>query len=170
MSTFVIFGNLEKPFTRMAEAVNALLPSLPKPVIIQAGANAAYFHSGMEGLEVFETCSYAHFSELIAGAELVITHGGVGAAKESIQRGLRPAVFVRQHNKNEHIDDHQVEWCELLFAEGLALECIDSDSLKVFLASGQFKQHDLSAGERFFNCDALKADLHQYIHSVIDRR
>jgi UDP-N-acetylglucosamine transferase subunit ALG13 len=154
----------------MAEAVNAVLPSLPKPVIIQAGANAAYFHSGLGEVEVFETCSYAHFSELVVSAELVITHGGVGAAKESINSGLRPAVFVRQHSKNEHIDDHQVEWCNLLFAQGLAQECVDSESLEAFLANGQFKQYDLSVGLRFFNCDALKADLHQYIHSVIDRR
>lgn len=168
MSTFIIFGNLEKPFVRMADAVNSVLPSLPKPVIIQAGANLAYFHSGLHGVEIFKTCSYAHFSEFIAGAELVITHGGVGAAKESILNGLRPAVFVRQHRRNEHIDDHQMEWCNLLFAEGLAQECVDAESLKAFLISGKFKQDDSSAGMRFFNCDALKADLHQYIYSVID--
>jgi UDP-N-acetylglucosamine transferase subunit ALG13 len=167
MSTFIIFGNLEKPFKRMADTVNALYPRLPKPVIIQAGANVAYFDPALEDLQVFSTCSYDHFSEYIAGAELVITHGGVGATKESILTGLRPAVFVRQYSKGEHIDDHQADWCDLLFADNLAVRCDGPDDLQSYLVSGQFKQIDFAAGERLFNCDALKADLHAYIHSVV---
>lgn len=170
MGTFIVFGNLDTPFKRMADAVNSIYSILPKPVIIQAGANMNYFNSAANGIHVFKTCSYEHFTKCIYNAELVIIHGGVGASKESILTGFRPAVFVRQYSKAEHIDDHQVDWSDLLFTRDLAVRCEDGRDLEKYLKSRNYRQHDISAGERFFNCNALKNDLHEYINSVIRNR
>lgn len=169
MATFIVFGNLDTPFKRMADAINAMYTMLPKPVVIQAGSNIDYFSSDLNGVHAFKTCSYEKFTEYINGSELVIIHGGVGASKESILTGLRPAVFVRKHSKGEHIDDHQADWCDLLFSKNLAACCEDESDLKKYLESGHFKQNDISVGERFFNCDALKGDLYKYINNVLGK-
>ena len=118
MATFVIFGNHDQKFKRMATAINNLFFLLPKPVIIQAGVNTSFFNLSNEGLIIFEKCSYTDFTKYISESDLIITHGGVGALKESILLDFYPAVFVRQGVQKEHVDDHQVDWCNLIFSKG----------------------------------------------------
>jgi UDP-N-acetylglucosamine transferase subunit ALG13 len=98
---------------------------------------------------------------------VVITHGGTGTIQAAVSRGLRPAVFVRHGSRGEHIDDHQVDWCGALFETGLAAEMHDGDSLREYLAAGQFLQPDMEAARKFFDCSALRADLHQRIRNMV---
>jgi UDP-N-acetylglucosamine--N-acetylmuramyl-(pentapeptide) pyrophosphoryl-undecaprenol N-acetylglucosamine transferase len=61
-------------------------------------------------------------------ADVVITHGGVGSALVALSEGKVPIVLARRANRGEHIDDHQLEVCELLADRGLAV-CADPDEL-----------------------------------------
>jgi UDP-N-acetylglucosamine transferase subunit ALG13 len=167
MSTFVAFGNLEREFGRMAGAVLSARDAMPQPVVIQAGANRAAFGQAPTYVTAFSTCDFDRFDRLIAEATVVITHGGVGTIRSAVLRGLRPAVFVRQRALGEHIDDHQGEWCQRVFAAGLGVQVHDEASLRHYLAGGQFTHQDDAAARAFFDCSALRTDLHKTIRAFL---
>jgi len=167
MSTLVAFGNLERPFGRMAMSVLGELAALPRPVIIQAGVNHASFRNMPPYVTVFPTCGFEEFEQLVTDATAVVTHGGAGTIHLAVSNGLLPAVFVRNGDMGEHIDNHQVEWCQSLFAAGLGVEMRDSGSLRHFLVRRQFAQADEVAARKFFDCSGLRADLHGYIRATL---
>lgn len=61
--------------------------------------------------------------ELIAGAELIITHAGAGSSLLCLELGQRPIAVPRLHTHGEHVDDHQRLFAERLAGEGL-LDCV----------------------------------------------
>ncbi len=156
MSTFIVFGNLERPFVRMVQSVLACYELLPTPIFVQAGINLQFFEDRIPGSSLFKTCSFTEFSDYMHNAELVISHGGVGAVKESIFAGLRPAVFVRRFDLKEHIDDHQVDWCNLLFRKDLAAKINDLRDLKTFIESRNFTLKNPEVASRFFDESRIK--------------
>lgn len=167
MSTLVAFGNLERPFDRMARCVLQELNAMPGPVVIQAGASHLLFRDVPSHVSVFQTCGFDEFERLVRSARVVITHGGAGTIHAAVSCGLRPAVFVRQGILGEHIDNHQVEWCETLFSAGLGEKMLDRDSLGRYLAKGEFMQRDCREALKFFDSSVLRADLHGYIRAVL---
>lgn len=167
MSTLIAFGNLERPFDRMAQDVLREVAAMPRPVVIQAGSNQASFSDVPAYVTVFPTCGFEEFEQLIVQSTVVITHGGAGTIHAAVSNGLRPAVFVRQGALGEHIDNHQVEWCKSLFAAGLGEEMRDAQSLRQYLAQEQFTQQDEVAARKFFDCSALRQDLQGYIRGVL---
>lgn len=46
----------------------------------------------------------------VADARIVITHGGPASFIMPLQIGKTPIVVPRQHQFNEHVNDHQVEF------------------------------------------------------------
>lgn len=170
MSSFVVFGNLERKFERMAIAIKENYDSFPKPLFIQAGINFNFFENAPSDIIVFRSCSYSDFSEYILNSELVVTHGGVGTIKESMFAGLKPAVFVRYGSKNEHIDNHQVDWCNLLFEADLALKVDCPKDLNDYLIKKEFKQKKIDAVKSFFDDKKLKQSLHGYIKITLKNR
>ena len=46
----------------------------------------------------------------VANARIVITHGGPASFIMPLQIGKTPIVVPRQHQFNEHVNDHQVEF------------------------------------------------------------
>ena len=46
----------------------------------------------------------------VADARIVITHGGPASFIMPLQVGKTPIVVPRQHQFNEHVNDHQVEF------------------------------------------------------------
>jgi UDP-N-acetylglucosamine transferase subunit ALG13 len=59
----------------------------------------------------------AEFERLAAGASLVISHGGT-TVLEVVRLGKVPVVMPRRRKYGEHVNDHQLEFVELLAAEG----------------------------------------------------
>ena len=170
MTTFVAFGNLERPFNRMVDAVRIAFSALPKPVVIQGGANVDRFADEQSGVRVFKTCPLDEFSSYFKAATLVITHGGVGAISEALAWGHRPAVFVRQAALKEHIDDHQGDWCTLLFERDLAALVRDGRELLTFTREGRFRQRDIAAAQRFIDHAPMRSAVQAYIRSELNKR
>ena len=167
MTSFVIFGNLERPFHRMATSIEENLAMFPKPLVIQAGANIEVFSNIPSDVEVFSLCPFKQFDEIVRGSTVIVTHGGVGSIKSAVLTGKRPAVFVRCGSLGEHIDDHQVEFCASVFRAGLAVEIHDSEGLNRFLARGRFALEDGAAGSTFFDDSKLRDEVQAYIRQHI---
>jgi UDP-N-acetylglucosamine transferase subunit ALG13 len=62
---------------------------------------------------------FGRIVELMAQAEVVVCHGGVGSIVCALRTGHIPVTFPRMKRYGEISDDHQVELTEALAARGL---------------------------------------------------
>jgi len=114
VSTFVAVGNATQSFGRMLNAVSALLPRLPQPVIVQHG-NTSFQGDGCIPRPFIEMTEY---NRCITEAGLVILHAGAGSVIHAIRAGKVPVVIPRLANHGEHVDDHQLEFARALSRAG----------------------------------------------------
>jgi UDP-N-acetylglucosamine transferase subunit ALG13 len=126
LSTFVSVGNLKKPFVRMLQAVSDNAAILPGPVIVQHGHSP--FHD--PNCTAVPFLKMEEFQQRVAGAELVILHGGAGSIITALQAGKRPIVMARSANLGEHVDEHQQELVRELSAAGRIIVAVDAASLR----------------------------------------
>ncbi len=73
---------------------------------------------GIDGCDMLTTAS---LSELLHGADAVVTHGGPGLIMEAREAGHRPIVVPRDPQLHEHVDDHQLRFAEHISDAGLAV-------------------------------------------------
>ncbi len=114
MSTFVTVGNARQPFTRLLDAVSKHAASLPQPVVVQYG------HTPFkdERCECVQFVGMEDFIHHIKTADLLIMHGGLGSAINALQAHKKPVVMPRRVEYGEHINNHQVEFVQLLAKDG----------------------------------------------------
>ncbi len=106
---FVTVGTHEQPFNRLVQAVDELKANgiFDEDVVIQTG------YSDYEP----KCCIYSQFYpyqkmlEYVQEARIVITHGGPSSFIMALQIGKIPIVVPRKKEYNEHVNDHQVEFC-----------------------------------------------------------
>ncbi len=82
-------------------------------VIVQRGTSATS--------EFAESVEYLKRNELIhefETASVVVCHGGPATIMECRKNGLVPIVVPREEKYDEHVNDHQVDFCERLAAHG----------------------------------------------------
>lgn len=106
---FVTVGTHEQQFNRLIEYMDGLKADgvIQEDVIVQIGYST------------FEPCHcqwqklypYHKMLELVAEARIVITHGGPSSFIMPLQIGKTPIVVPRQKQFNEHVNNHQVEFC-----------------------------------------------------------
>ena len=72
------------------------------------------------------------FLELLAEADVVICHGGIGIISECLSAGKIPLVIPRRKKFGEHVDDHQVEIVNFLLEKGLIIDLEDVHSRNIF--------------------------------------
>ena len=112
---FVTVGTHEQPFNRLIQKVDELKRDggIKDDVIIQTGFST-YKPKYCQWSKLI---SYQQMVKNVADARIVITHGGPASFIMPLQIGKTPIVVPRQHQYNEHVNDHQVEFCKKCGAE-----------------------------------------------------
>jgi len=107
---FVTVGTHEQPFNRLVQCVDDLKKDgvVQEDVIIQTGFST--YEPKYCTWEKFYP--YADMLKMVDKARIVITHGGPSSFMMPLQIGKTPIVVPRQHKLNEHVNDHQVEFCK----------------------------------------------------------
>lgn len=72
----------------------------------------------------------------MAGADLVVCHGGPATILEARRHGHLPIVVPRDPSQGEHVDDHQQLFARRLGAAGMVALCESRDELRDTLAAG----------------------------------
>lgn len=120
-------GTEKFSFHRLVEAMDQLAagPLAGRECFAQIGSSTVEpTNMAFERLVPFD-----RMRELIAGAELVVTHAGAGSSLLSLELGQRPIAVPRLAAHREHVDDHQRLFAERLAGEGL-IDCVtDLDEL-----------------------------------------
>ena len=105
---FVTVGTHEQPFNRVVQKIDELKRDgvIQDDVIIQTGFSTYE----PQYCQWSKLIPYQQMVKNVADARIVITHGGPASFIMPLQIGKTPIVVPRQHQFNEHVNDHQVEF------------------------------------------------------------
>lgn len=106
---YVTVGTHEQPFNRLIRCVDELKGNgiIEEEVIIQSGFSD-YEIQHCKHKDLFDQ------NDVLANyeaARLIIMHGGPSSIIQALQAGKVPIVVPRQKKFDEHINDHQLEFC-----------------------------------------------------------
>lgn len=106
---FVTVGTHEQQFNRLISCVDELKRdgNIQEDVFIQTG----YSTYEPKYCRWSKLIPYEEMVKNVAEARIVITHGGPASFIMPLQLGKVPIVVPRQLQFNEHVNDHQVEFC-----------------------------------------------------------
>jgi UDP-N-acetylglucosamine transferase subunit ALG13 len=108
-----VCGTHHQPFDRLVRALDALAREATGDVWIQYGASTPPTHA--DGARVV---ARGALQERIAGADVVVTHGGPGAIWDALDARRATVVVPRRRRYGEHVDDHQVAFARHLERHG----------------------------------------------------
>ena len=106
---FVTVGTHEQPFNRLVKYMDDLVRDgiIKEKVIIQTGYST--YEPQYSTWQKFY--SYHQMIKNIEVARIIITHGGPSSFIMPLQVGKIPIVVPRQKVFDEHVNDHQVTFC-----------------------------------------------------------
>ena len=105
---FVTVGTHEQPFNRLIEYMDKWAADHDEEVIIQAGFST-YEPANCHWQKLFP---YQEMVKNVDNARIVITHGGPSSFIMPLQIGKIPIVVPRKYEFNEHVNDHQIDFCK----------------------------------------------------------
>ena len=107
---FVTVGTHEQPFNRLVQKIDELKRDgiIKEDVIIQTGFSTYE----PQYCQWSKLLPYQQMIKNVKDARIVITHGGPASFIMPLQIGKIPIVVPRQHQFNEHVNDHQVEFAK----------------------------------------------------------
>jgi UDP-N-acetylglucosamine transferase subunit ALG13 len=105
---FVTVGTHEQPFNRLVEYMDYLKRDgkITEEVIMQT----SFSTYKPQYCTWSKLLPYDQMEKNVADARIVITHGGPASFIMPLQIGKIPIVVPRQHDFNEHVNNHQVDF------------------------------------------------------------
>jgi len=107
---FVTVGTHEQQFNRLVKYIDELKGSgkIEEDVVIQTGYST-YEPVNCQWSKFF---TYDEMNDYVSRARIIITHGGPSSFIAALQVGKIPIVVPRQTEFDEHVNNHQVDFCE----------------------------------------------------------
>lgn len=127
---FVTVGTHEQPFNRLLQKIDELKKdgTIQDDVIIQTGFSTYR----PQYCQWSKLLPYQQMVKNVADARIVITHGGPASFIMPLQIGKTPIVVPRQHQFNEHVNDHQMEFARNVSKRmGTIIDVEDIETLPV---------------------------------------
>lgn len=143
---FVTVGTHEQPFNRLIKKVDNLVDNgdIKEKVIIQTGFSTYI----PKHCEAHKMMSFEEMQQALKNARIVITHGGPSSFIEALQFGKVPIVVPRQEKFNEHVNNHQVDFTELIAKRmNNIIPVYDIDDLKTTIDNYDQIAKDKNTGE-----------------------
>ena len=104
---FVTVGTHEQQFNRLVEYIDVWASKHDEEVIIQFGFST-YVPKFCASKQFFP---YNEMNENVKRARIIITHGGPSSFIMPLQFGKVPIVVPRRFDFDEHVNNHQVDFC-----------------------------------------------------------
>jgi UDP-N-acetylglucosamine transferase subunit ALG13 len=124
---FVTVGSFG-PFDRMVKAVDHLAAEHPHRSWFAQIGKGSYLPQHMEYERYLDK---RDFDSRIRSADVLIGHAGVGTITAAIRYSKPLIVMPRDHDRGEHVDDHQFATADLFEAGGHILVARDSRELRL---------------------------------------
>lgn len=104
---FVTVGTHEQQFNRLVEYMDRWAATHDEEVFIQTGFSS-YEPSNCQWSKLIP---FQDMEKKITEARIVITHGGPSSFIAPLQKNKIPIVIPRRNEFGEHVNNHQVEFC-----------------------------------------------------------
>lgn len=104
---FVTVGTHEQQFNRLVEYMDKWSMNHDEEVVIQTGFST-YEPTHCRWQKLFP---YGEMIKNVDDARIVITHGGPSSFIMPLQIGKIPIVVPRNHEFDEHVNNHQIDFC-----------------------------------------------------------
>lgn len=104
---FVTVGTHEQPFNRLVKYMDEWAGTHKERVVIQTGFST-YEPKYCKWKKLF---AYQEMLRGVEKARIVITHGGPSSFIMPLQMGKIPIVVPRKEEYGEHVNNHQVDFC-----------------------------------------------------------
>lgn len=156
---FVTVGTHEQPFNRLVQKIDELKKNgtIQEEVIIQTGFSTYE----PQYCSWSKLIPYQQMVENVENARIVITHGGPASFIMPLQIGKTPIVVPRQHQFNEHVNDHQLEFARNV-AERMGTIILVEDIEKIAEDITEYDQivagmkHEMRSNNAEFNSNLEK--------------
>lgn len=153
---FVTVGTHEQQFNRLVEYMDQWAADHEEDVVIQTGFST-YEPKNCRWSSLY---SYKDMQKYIREARIVITHGGPSSFIAPLQYGKVPIVVPRRKEYNEHVNDHQLNFCrEVAKRQRNIIEVENVEELENLILHYQEKADALNHGMESNNqkfCDTLE--------------
>ena len=163
-TVLVVVGTDHHRFDRLVDWVDGWAERQREPtrVVFQHGsARAPRVGEGHRLLP------HVQLQELMAGASVLVTHGGPATICEAWRHGRRPVVVPRDPEQGEHVDGHQQRFSRRLGSQGLVLLCEQRQQLEDALDEARTDPRAVVFGEQEGR-DAMVAASVARVGQVID--
>ena len=100
-------GTHEQAFNRLVEYMDKWADEHDEEVTMQTGFST-YEPKNCQWSKLYP---YSEMVEMVDKAQIVITHGGPSSFIMPLQIGKIPIVVPRKKEYDEHVNDHQVDFC-----------------------------------------------------------
>ena len=117
-------GTHQQPFPRALDLVEPLARN-GENLVIQHGSTPP--RPEMPNTVWIEFMSYEEVVDVMAKADSVICHAGVGTIMTALKAEHTPVVIPRLAQHGEHVDDHQLD-IATRFAERSLVHCVTSET------------------------------------------
>lgn len=104
---FVTVGTHEQAFNRLVVHMDKWAGEHDEEVIMQTGFST-YEPKNCQWSKLYP---YSEMIKMVDKARIVITHGGPSSFIMPLQVGKIPIVVPRKKEYDEHVNDHQVDFC-----------------------------------------------------------
>ncbi|MFS1001602.1 glycosyltransferase [Enterococcus casseliflavus] len=123
---FVTVGTHEQQFNRLIKEVDRLVEEgiIKEEVFIQIG----YSDYEPKYCKWKKLLDYDEMEKYLEEANIVITHGGPASFMGVINKNKIPIVVPRKVEFREHVNNHQLEFCNKVVNKGYKLEVLDEIS------------------------------------------
>lgn len=121
-SAVVSLGTELWPYPRAVAGVRRVLPDAE--VVWQTGVTEVE----EDGRRLQQWLPATELHDAFRDSDVVLTHAGVGSVLSALRQGKVPVILPRRAAHREMVDDHQLEFAEMIAARGLAVS-VDPDDL-----------------------------------------
>lgn len=124
MRIFAAVGTQKFPFDRLIDALDGIAEEEGFDIYIQYGNSKQPVRC--DGAAFLNAEKYR---EMLATADVVVVHGGVGTMRAALSIGAKVVAVPRRAAFGEHVDDHQMEIVAAFDEGGYVVPCYEFDQL-----------------------------------------
>lgn len=132
----VLLGTQNNDFRRLLDEVekNIIDGTIKEEVIVQAG----FTKYNSSNMKIFNLTSKENLEKLIAKADLIISHSGVGSLEMALGKGKKVIAIPRKKEYGEHVNNHQMDITKEFVKRGWIMGLEDVKELKDALKRAAF--------------------------------
>lgn len=165
---FVTVGTHEQQFNRLVEYIDKLRENgvITEDVVIQTG------YSTYEPKHCIWKAFFPYMEMLknVNNARIVITHGGPSSFIMPLQIGKTPIVVPRQKKYDEHVNNHQVKFCnEVAERKGTIIVANEVSELEKIIKDYDLTIEKIRSGVKSNN-ERFNEELERIVENMFERK